>query len=44
MEKLLKAKLYLGHADRTSIVTATVTPCHIASWAMQIAPAWVQQQ
>lgn len=44
MEKLLKAKLYWGHADRTSIGTAIVAAVARCIWGHAEAPARVRQQ
>lgn len=44
MEKLLKAKLYQGHADRTSIGTATVVAVPRCLLGHAEAPAQVHQQ
>lgn len=44
MEKLPKAKLYRGHADRTSIGTATVAAGPRCILGHAEAPAWVHQQ
>lgn len=44
MKKLLKAKLYRGHADRASIGAATVTAVPHCILGHAEAPAQVHQQ
>lgn len=44
MEKLLKAKLCQGHADRTSIGTATMTAVPHCILGHAEAPGWMHQQ